>query len=438
MTKYTLIQNARLVREGSAKLEDADLLLKVADDNRSATLVAIESRIARASLDGPCSIINLRGNVVAPCFTDLSVCLREPGGMYKESIAKTLDAARHGGYDALLSFFEPTEQFSSHEVLAYWQKLPKDDTVALLFTAQAFLADGMLAELDALLAYPDTVLTNRFVNSDSRAILLEAMQACHDQNKTFVLYPRVASLARNGAVNRHIAAGLKVSGISPVAESLAVAEGIMLAEEAECRLHISGISTEKSVMLVREAKKIGLPVTADTAPAYFYFNESEVFYRGAEAKLMPPLREERDRLAVIEGLADGTIDAIASHHTPNAPRDYRGVSLADAPFGAVGLEVTLPAAIEALLSRGLISTVRLFELLSIAPRRILKEMGVVLPENCSLTVGDTPNFNIVSLDSTVMVDEAFFHGRATNTPFKGAYLQGRVERTFRHGIEIKG
>ena len=322
-------------------------------------------------------------------------------------------------------------------MLSYWRELPQNESVRLSFTAQAFLSDGTLAPLGELLGYSDTVLTNRYVNSDNRAILLDAMVAAARADKSFVFYPRVASLSRHGAVNSSIASGLKVGAIPPVAESLAVAEGIMLAEEAGCRLHISGVSAEKSVSLVREAKKHGLSVTADTSPSYFYFNDSEVYYRGAVAKLMPPLRSERDRLAVVDGIADGTIDAIASHHTPHASRDYLDKTLESAPFGAVGLEVTLPAVVDALLSRGLISTQRMIELLSYAPARILASLGVSVTTGCDLKVGDTPNFNIVSLDRALYVSEAHFCGRATNTPFHSSYLQGGVERTYRRGIEIK-
>lgn len=433
---YTLIQNARLLRREKGKIEDVDLLLEKSQDQKSATLIAIEKRIPKSSLAFPATVLNLRGNLITPCFTDLSVCLREPGSMYKESIEKTACAARRGGYDRLLCFFEPTAAFSSFDVLSYWRALPERVDVKLSFTAQAFLSDGTLVPLEELFGHSDTLLTNRFVNSDNRAILLDAMRKTAAQDKGFVFYPRVASLARNGVVNRSIASGLKVEGISPVAESLAVAEGIMLAEEAGCRLHISGVSCEKSIALVREAKKLGLPITSDTAPDYFYFNDSEVYYQGAAAKLMPPLREERDRLAVIDGIADGTIDAIASHHTPHAPRDYEGVTLENAPFGSVGLELTLPAAVDALLSRGYITTARLIELLSYAPARILSSLGMMQTAGCDLKVGDTPSFNIVSLDRAVCIKEDYFFGRAKNTPFDGAYLQGAVERTYRKGIEI--
>ena len=436
MPKYLLIQNARLVREGKAKPEDVDLLLENTENGHTRRLVAIEKRIAKQTLDGPVTILNVRGNLVAPSFSDLSLCLREPGGMYKESVKETLTAALHGGYRDLLAFYEPNDSFSTEEVLSFWQSLSQNGQFSFGFTAQAFRSDGLLANTDELLSYPNTLLTNRFSVSDNRAILLGAMRACREKGRAFVLFPRVASLVKNGAVNQNIAGGMKLPGLSPVAESLAVAEGIMLAEEAGCRLHVSAISTKKSVSLVREAKKLGLPVTADTSPAHFYFNESEVFYRGTAAKLFPPLREERDRLGVLEGICDGTIDAIASHHTPHSARDYQGKTLADAPFGAVGLEIAFPAAVEALLSSGMISTVRLVELLSIAPRRILGEMGISLPQGHGLTIGDTPDFNILSLDRALYVTKESFHGKATNSPFEGAYLQGRVEAVFRAGVEV--
>ncbi|MBQ7365043.1 MAG: hypothetical protein IJW46_05555 [Clostridia bacterium] len=435
MNHYILIQNARIVQTAQKRIVDADLLLKVAPDGGSATVAAIEPRIPKDSVNGTVKLLNARGNLITPCFADLSVTLREPGSMYKQSIEKTAEAARAGGYDTILSFFEPSDTFSLQEVLSYWQALPKRKDVEMAFTAYAFLKDGSLVDPDAVFAQPAVALTNRYVSSDNRAILQAAMAASALRDRTFVLYPRVASLAREGVVNRHVAPSLRVKGLSPIVEEIAVAESLMICEDVGCRLHIAGVSTAKSVKLVRDAKKAGIAVTADTAPPYFTFHDGEVFFRGKEAKLFPPLREEADRMAVIEGIADGTIDAIASHHTPHAARDYQRKTLTDAPFGGVGLETVFAASVEALLSRGYISTLRLVDLVSTAPRRILQGMGVVTDAD-PIAVGKTPNFNLVSLDKKFPVTEALFCSRAHNSPFMGLTLQGMPEHTFRRGIEV--
>ncbi len=436
MTTYTLIQNARLITESSERIEKADLLLKTLPGGREAALIRIDGKIARDALDGTVSYINARGNLVLPPFADLSVCVRDPGAMYKESFGGSLKAALHGGFDTFLTFFEPDGKILDEELLAYWHSLPEDRYVTPFFTTPAFTKSGSLVPLDILDAFPDTILSNRFVGSDNRAILLDAMKACCRRGKGFVLYPRVASLSREGVVNSHIAPKLHVAGIAPIAEEIAVSEGIMLAEEAGCRLHISGVSTAKSVAIVRRAKAEGASITADTAPVYFSFTESELWYQGSACKLMPPLREEGDRLAVIEGIVDGTIDAIASHHMPNDKSDYLGRSLQEAPFGAVGLETVLPATVETLLTVGKISIMRLYELLSASPRKILKELGVPLSDEHTLSLGKTPHFNIISLDKAVTIDRSFIHGRAINTPFYSRVLQGKVEEIFRFGMRV--
>lgn len=436
MAKYTLIQNARIVGSSREATRDADLVLELQENGQSAVITAIEPRITKDALTGTVQIINARGNLITPCFADLSTVIRDPGLMYKQNIASMTASAVKGGYDTLLGFFEASKPSDMSEALYYWHALPKNPKLSFAYTAEAFLPNGQLAPLEEYLSYHDVALTNRFCNSDNRAILLSAMRASREADRTFVLYPSVASLSRGGVVNRHIAPLLRLPGVSPVAEELAVAEGIMLSEDAGCRLHIGGISTKKSVALVREAKASGLPVTADTSPAYFYFNEGELYFRGMNAKLSPPLREESDRLAVIEGIRDATIDAIASHHTPHAVSDYQNVTLLTSPFGSLGLKTAFAAAVEALLSRGVITIPRLVELFCDAPRRILSELGF-RPESARIAVGESPNFNLVALDKKLPVTKATYDDRTNNAIFLGTTLQGRVERSFRRGVEIR-
>ena len=408
MAQYILIQNGRIVRSHLHTVVDADMLLQVAENGESAVIERVAPAIGRETVNGTVRIVNAGGNLITPCFADLSCVLREPGTMYRQSITKAIAAAQSGGFDTVLAYYEFKEGQKPSDILHYWHEYPKHPAVSFVYTAPITAPDGAFSDTAAVFSYP----------------------------RTFFLYPNLSALSDRGAVDRHVASSLHVGGISPVAEEAALAEALLIAEDTSCRLHVSGVSTAKSVSLIRGAKMAGIDVTADTSPLYFFFSDNELLFRGLHAKVMPPLRRESDRLAVIEGIRDGTIDAIASHHVPFAERDYEGRTLSDAPFGAVGLETVLAASVEGLLTRGIVTIVQLIDLISGAPRRILAGMGCQ-SQTPRFEVGECVNFNIVSLDRPVTVTSALFKNRAMNTPFMMSTLQGRVEKTFRNGIELK-
>jgi|GEM_PF-1350168 len=435
MAQYILIQNGRIVRSHLHTVVDADMLLQVAENGESAVIERVAPAIGRETVNGTVRIVNAGGNLITPCFADLSCVLREPGTMYRQSITKAIAAAQSGGFDTVLAYYEFKEGQKPSDILHYWHEYPKHPAVSFVYTAPITAPDGAFSDTAAVFSYPDTALTNRFVPTRPET-LFDAMLASAEANRTFFLYPNLSALSDRGAVDRHVAPSLRVGGISPVAEEAALAEALLIAEDTSCRLHVSGVSTAKSVSLIRGAKMAGIDVTSDTSPLYFFFSDNELLFRGLHAKVMPPLRRESDRLAVIEGIRDGTIDAIASHHVPFAERDYEGRTLSDAPFGAVGLETVLAASVEGLLTRGIVTIVQLIDLISGAPRRILAGMGCQ-SQTPRFEVGECVNFNIVSLDRPVTVTSALFKNRAMNTPFMMSTLQGRVEKTFRNGIELK-
>jgi dihydroorotase len=239
----------------------------------------------------------------------------------------------------------------------------------------------------------------------------------------------VESLARGGQMHegeRSLALGL--TGIPAAAEDLMVARDIALARLTGCRLHILHISTRGAVEAVRAAKAEGLAVTAEATPHHFTLTDRELEGYDPRAKVNPPLREEGDRRAVIEGLVDGTIDAIATDHAPHS-REEKDQELMLAPPGLIGLETALALTVTELVDPGHLSLEAAIDRLSVAPARILG----LASHGGPLEVGRPANITAFDPAATWRVDPRSFHSRSINTPFEGRELAGRVLHTFYYG-----
>lgn len=424
--RYTLIKHARLVKMQERRIEECDILVRHGAGNEKNTIAAVEKSIDRKSLtDCTLTLVSARGNLVVPSFTDLSVCLREPGSMYKEDLLSTCRAAMAGGYSHLISYFEPDPRFSQKDVISYLLAAKKNPAVALY--PMVYAKDEAL---DELLAQGAKGITDRFTPFESAGELKDAMLCAKKKKLPYFAYLQIPSLVEGGTVNLNIASMMKQKPIPPSSEVMAVARILLLAEEIGCRVHLSGVTLEKSFSLIREAKRAGLSVTCDVSPYHFFFDESAILYYGNTAKMMPPLRSEKDREATLAAIADGTVDAIASHHVANDRKDTER-SLSDAPFGAASLETVFSACVDKLLLDGVVDIFRLTELLSVNPHRILlSACPDACDKLCEFKVGDPADFNLVSIDTMMPVDENSLKGRAKNTPFLGMTLRGRVERGF--------
>ena len=225
---------------------------------------------------------------------------------------------------------------------------------------------------------------------------------------------------------------LGLPGLPGAAEDLMVARDLLLLELTGGRYHVAHLSTARSLELVREAKARGLAATCEVTPHHLLLTDEEVATSAmsTNAKMKPPLRSEDDRQALLAGLADGAIDAIASDHAPHHA-DEKDVEFSLAPFGIVGLETTLSLCLDRLVRPGLIDLRRLVELLSTAPARIL---GV---EGGSLAEGSVADVTLLSLDRRVTVSPRRFRSKGRNTPFSGWKLRGRPVATVVGGRPIE-
>ena len=376
--------------------------------------------------------VNAEGLCLAPGLVDMRVQLREPGAEHMESIETAGRAAAAGGVTTMVALPNtdpPVDDVSVVEFLARRArevKLAKIHTYAAATKAIAgrdltemglLSANGALGFTDGVRAVADALVMRR-VLAYARTFDLLVLQ-----------HPEEPSLACAGEVSEgEVATRLGLPAITPMAEVIMIERDLRLVEITGARYHVAHVSTAAGVEAVRRAKAQGLPVTCDTAPPYFALNETAIGDYRTFAKLSPPLRSEWDRRAVIEGLRDGTIDAIASDHAP-WDQDSKRLPFSSAAYGIVGLETLLPLSLE-LYHNGHLGLLELIRRLTANPARILR-----LPVG-GLAPGAPADLVLFDPDLSWQISTDDFRSKSKNAPFDGRPVRGRVRRTIVDGRTI--
>jgi dihydroorotase len=267
------------------------------------------------------------------------------------------------------------------------------------------------------------------------AIMRRALKYTAWLDVPIVAHEEDVSLAGKGYMNEGVvSARLGCLGIPSAAEEVMVARDIVLADYTGGHLHVAHVSTKGSLHMIRDAKKRGIRVTCEVTPHHFALTDKELMRFDADYKMNPPLRTEADLDAILEALADGTVDAIATDHAPHT-WDDKECELPIAAFGVIGLETALPLTLEVLVQRKVISLDKALALLSWGPARCFhldaKGLG-------SLQPGHPADFVLVDLQAKVAVDRSFIHSKSFNTPFKGWELPGQVQGTWVGGRRVWG
>ena len=248
-----------------------------------------------------------------------------------------------------------------------------------------------------------------------------------DKMDTFVASHCEEKSVADGAINvGNVQEALGVKGVLPEAEEIMVAREIVISETNNVRAHICHISTKTSVNMIRDAKKRGVKISSETCPHYFSFTVDEVLKSGTNAKMNPPLREERDRQAIIDGLKDGTIDAIITDHAPHS-EDEKNKELSKAPNGIIGFETALPAIITNLIDKGLLTEMDMVRLTSYNPARLLKI------DKGEIKEGKIADLTIYNPNEQYTYTKEMIVSKSKNTPFIGKKLKGKVEYTIVSG-----
>lgn len=422
-TDKLLIKSARIIDPSCGRDEIGDLLLK--DGKISAVGGSICCDDAQV-LDGT-------GLIAAPGLVDMHVHLRDPGLTHKEDVYSGCRAAAAGGVTSLLAMPNTKPVTDSPEVVR--QILDKAETAdARVYVTAAItkaLGSGELTDLKALKEAGAIALSDDGRPVEDTSLMAKAMCAAPALGLRVVshcedLFLAAGGQGNEGETSRALAEqGVKLKGIPPAAEDCGTAREIALAEAYGVPVHICHVSTATSAAIIRDAKRRGVQVTAETGPHYFMMTDKELLKQDADFRMNPPLRTERDRLAMIQGLCDGTLDAIATDHAPHTPEEK--ADFLKAPNGAIGMETSLAASITVLVKGGYLTLPELLNKMSTAPARLL---GL---EAGTLTVGAPADVVLLDENKQWTVDETKLHGKSRNTPFKGLTLTGKVITTICRG-----
>lgn len=371
-------------------------------------------------------IIDAKGLVVCAGFVDMHVHLREPGFEQKETISTGLAAAAAGGFTAVAPMANTRPVTDSPERLRYIKDVAARCGGTRLFPIGAISVGQKgqeLTDADAMKKAGAVALSDDGVPVQNANLLRDAMILARRHDLTVLSHCEDADMVGNRAVNEgRISRQLRIDGRPAIAEELQVARDAMLAEETGAAVHICHISTAKAVAIVRRYKKKGVQITCETCPQYFTLTEEEILTKGTLARINPPLRTRADVEGIIEGLRDGTIDAIATDHAPHTLEE-KSRPLAEAPSGMVGLETALGVTLTSLYHSGLMGLSDVLKKMTINPACILR-----IPKG-RLSVGADGDVVLFDPEECWTVDPALFRSMGRNTPFAGAELRGRVKYT---------
>ena len=381
-----------------------------------------------AFTDG-CRVIEANGDYALPAFVDLHCHLRDPGFTQKEDIVTGTAAAVAGGYKTVVAMPNTRPAADSPEIIDYeYKKAAGSGSCEVLPAACITVgsAGKKLVDFDILHNAGAVAFTDDGRPVPDANVMRDAMKRCSEKDYLIISHSEELSLSAGGVMNDGKTAHmLGVKGIPESAESVAVAREILLAEETGCRLHLAHISSAASLDLIRSAKKRGARITCETCPHYFAFCDEDVAFYGANAKMSPPLRSRKSVGAVIEALADGTIDCISTDHAPHTEAEKKA-GLVFAPNGITGLQTSFSAAVTYLLNEGFIDIYRLITLMSGKPSEILGlASGIKLGQKADIVIAD--------LDKSFIVTENMLKSRSFNTPFLGLSLNGFIEHTIIDG-----
>ena len=368
-------------------------------------------------------VIDGTGLCAVPGLVDLHVHLREPGQTQKEDIISGCKAAAAGGVTSLLAMPNTTPAVDTPETVKYILEKAKnaDAHVYVVGAITHELKSEKPTDIQALYNAGISALSDDGRPVENTAFMVNAMKKANELNIPVTAHCEDPYLA-GGKVNEgRMSEMLGVKGMPAAAEDAGTAREIALAAAYDLPIHICHVSTATSAAMIKDAKKRGVKVTAETAPHYITLTEDVLSNRDADYRMNPPLRTEKDRLAMIEGLLDGTLDAIATDHAPHTVEEKS--DFVKAPNGSVGMETSFSASYTILVKSGLMTIAQLIEKMSCTPAKILHINAG------TLSVGKPADIMLFSPDEEWIVNPDKLHGKSKNTPFKNMTLTSKVKLT---------
>ena len=373
------------------------------------------------------------GAVVIPGLIDMHVHLREPGFEHKETIETGTAAAAAGGFTSVACMANTSPVIDTSEKIEQIYDIASKTAKTNVFPFGSItkaLAGEELTDMRGMYAAGAVGFTDDGVTVMNAALMRDALIMSAELGFPIMVHCEEHNLNAGAVMNLgETSRKLGLVGSPNAAEDIIVARDIMLAEMTGGHLHVLHVSTAGAVELVRQGKKRGVHVTAEACPHHWTLTDAEIEKQGTNAKMHPPLRTQTDIDTIIEGLRDGTIDAIATDHAPHAPAE-KAEGMVDAPNGIIGLETCLPLVFTYLVQPGHLTLAEAIAKMTVVPANIL---GI---DRGTLSVGTVADVTVIDVETLNRVDITQSRSKSQNTPFNGWKLRGWQTVTLREGNRI--
>lgn len=411
-----LIKGGRVINPETKFDQIADVLV---EDGK---ITAIDKDIVAEDA----KVYDAAGKIVTPGLVDLHVHFREPGQEAKEDFESGTKAAAAGGFTTVCTMPNTKPVVDTATDVRSLEKRAEDVAsvhVKIIGAVTKNQEGKELAELGDMIEAGAVAFSDDGHFDSTAKVLLNAFDYLHTFDKVIVNHDEEPSLVEDGVMNEgHRSAMLGMKGRPTVAEDIAVARDIMLAEYAGSRVHVAHISSARAVDIVRQAKKRGVKVTAEATPQHMTMTDECVNLFDTSTKINPPLRAQKDCDALLEGLKDGTIDAIVTDHSPHAQED-KDREYIYAPSGFPGLETSLGIMLTDLYHAGKLDLPLIVSKMSYEPAKVFKlDAG-------TLTVGKNADITVIDPELSWTVDDSKFYTRGSHSPFVGRKLKGKAVLT---------
>jgi dihydroorotase len=406
-----LIKNGRVIDPGAGHDSIADVLI---EDGR---IAAVARQLDREDAE----VFDAAGLIVTPGFIDMHVHLREPGIEHSETIETGARAAAAGGFTSICCMPNTLPVNDNATVTSYIVERARQHAVVNVFPIGAITKNSAGEELASLGSMKNAGIVA--ISDDGRPVMnarvmRRAMQMAKSFDLPVIDHCEDLNLSAGGDMHEGVqSTRLGLRGIPASSEDVMVARDILLAESAGARFHVAHISSRHSIHMVQFAKKRGLPVTCEATPHHFALRDSDIIPYDSSFKMKPPLRSECDVAAVFEGIMSGAIDAIATDHAPH-PGSEKMQEFEKCPFGIIGLETALGLSLGKLYHSGKIGLMRLVELFTTGPARILNL------DRGTLAAGAAGDVTIFDTETEWTYDVNRSFSKSKNTPFDGAQFRG--------------
>ena len=425
-TRRVVYTNARLIDPASGFDGKGELL------TAGATIEAMGAKLFDGSIPEDVEVVDCVGNCLAPGLIDMRVFVGEPGQEHKDTFASASQAAASGGITTIVTMPDTEPVVDDIALVQYVARRARETAIVNVLPMAAATKGmkgaemtelGMMSEAGAV-GFTD----GRHAIANPR-VMMRILSYATTFGALIVQKPEEPTLAADGCMNRgEIATRLGLVGIPTIAETIMIERDARLVEATGGRCHMSQLSCRASVDAIRRAKELGLQISCGASPENFGLNETAIDNYRTFFKTSPPLRSEEDRQAIVEGIADGTIDVIVSNHDPQDQESKR-LPFAQAAYGAAGLETLLPIALE-MVHNGKVSLSKLLAKMTVEPAKLLKlDAG-------RLAKGAPADLIVFDPDRPWKIEAEKLHSKSKNTPFDARPVQGRVMRTIVAGQTV--